>query len=108
MALIDDETTAHRHVGPWTPSSVSIARLHLNTVLLRTGFLALDDPRNTGDAELFQHVDWSRFTRAYSMGINRPPVHQPSRPRGRRHRRRVGRRPSRRSQGAARGAVGIP
>jgi len=67
MKLIDDETTLI------VMSDHGFERfdraVHLNTVLLRTGFLALDDPRNTGDAELFQHVDWSR-TRAYSMGIN--------------------------------------
>ncbi len=67
MALIDDETTLI------VMSDHGFERfdraVHLNTVLLRTGFLALDDPRNTGDAELFRHVDWSR-TRAYSMGIN--------------------------------------
>jgi len=43
--------------------------VHLNTVLLREGFLALDSPANTGPAELFAHVDWSR-TQAYAMGLN--------------------------------------
>jgi len=43
--------------------------VHLNTWLLREGFLALDDPGNTGDQELFAHVDWSR-TQAYAMGLN--------------------------------------
>ena len=43
--------------------------VHLNTILMREGFLTLDDPRNTGDAELFAHVDWSR-TQAYAMGLN--------------------------------------
>jgi predicted AlkP superfamily phosphohydrolase/phosphomutase len=43
--------------------------VHLNTVLLREGFLALDNPANTGTAELFAHVDWSR-TQAYAMGLN--------------------------------------
>jgi len=43
--------------------------VHLNTWLLREGFLALDDPANTGDQELFPHVDWSR-TQAYSLGLN--------------------------------------
>jgi predicted AlkP superfamily phosphohydrolase/phosphomutase len=43
--------------------------VHLNTVLLREGFLALDSPANTGTAELFAHVDWSR-TQAYAMGLN--------------------------------------
>ena len=43
--------------------------VHLNTILMREGFLTLDDPRNTGDDELFAHVDWSR-TQAYAMGLN--------------------------------------
>ena len=43
--------------------------VHLNTILMREGFLTLDDPRNTGDEELFPHVDWSR-TQAYAMGLN--------------------------------------
>jgi predicted AlkP superfamily phosphohydrolase/phosphomutase len=43
--------------------------VHLNTVLMNEGFLALDDPSNTGPAELFKHVDWSR-TQAYAMGLN--------------------------------------
>ncbi len=43
--------------------------VHLNTILMREGFLTLDDPRNTGDEELFPHVDWSR-TQAYAMGVN--------------------------------------
>ena len=67
MELIDDETTLivmSDHGFERFDRSVN-----LNTLLLRTGFLALDDPRNTGDEELFRHVDWSR-TRAYAMGIN--------------------------------------
>ena len=43
--------------------------VHLNTVLMHEGFLALDDPANTGPEELFRHVDWSR-TQAYAMGLN--------------------------------------
>jgi predicted AlkP superfamily phosphohydrolase/phosphomutase len=43
--------------------------VHLNTWLMRQGFLTLDDPQNTGDQELFPHVDWSR-TQAYSIGLN--------------------------------------
>ena len=43
--------------------------VHLNTILMRDGFLTLDDPRNTADEELFPHVDWSR-TQAYAMGLN--------------------------------------
>ncbi|HUG80889.1 MAG TPA: alkaline phosphatase family protein [Bryobacterales bacterium] len=67
MELIDDQTTLI------VMSDHGFERfdraVNLNTLLLRTGFLALDDPRNTGKDELFQHVDWSR-TRAYAMGIN--------------------------------------
>jgi len=43
--------------------------VHLNTWLQRQGFLALDDPSNMGDQELFAHVDWSR-TQAYAFGLN--------------------------------------
>src|ERR1700676_2353478 len=43
--------------------------VHLNTWLMKEGFLTLDDPKNVGDEELFPHVDWSR-TQAYSMGLN--------------------------------------
>jgi predicted AlkP superfamily phosphohydrolase/phosphomutase len=43
--------------------------VHLNTWLLREGFLTLDLPFNTGDAEGFVHVDWSATT-AYSAGLN--------------------------------------
>jgi predicted AlkP superfamily phosphohydrolase/phosphomutase len=43
--------------------------VHLNSVLMREGFLTLDDPSNAGDEELFPHVDWSR-TQAYAMGLN--------------------------------------
>jgi predicted AlkP superfamily phosphohydrolase/phosphomutase len=43
--------------------------VHLNTILMNEGFLALDDPANVGDAELFAHVDWSR-TQAYALGLN--------------------------------------
>lgn len=43
--------------------------VHLNSVLMRDGFLALDDPNNTGSDELFVHVDWSK-TRAYALGLN--------------------------------------
>ena len=34
--------------------------VHLNTFLMREGLLALDDPANVGDTELFAHVDWTR------------------------------------------------
>jgi predicted AlkP superfamily phosphohydrolase/phosphomutase len=44
-------------------------QVHLNRVLMREGFLTLDDPKNTSDQELFPHVDWSR-TQAYAMGLN--------------------------------------
>jgi hypothetical protein len=43
--------------------------VHLNTFLMRQGFLTLDDPANTGDQELFEHVDWGR-TVAYAVGLN--------------------------------------
>ncbi len=43
--------------------------VHVNTWLMREGFLTLDDPANVGDQELFAHVDWSR-TEAYSVGLN--------------------------------------
>ncbi len=43
--------------------------VHLNTWLMKEGFLTLDDPRNVGDEELFPHVDWSK-TQAYSVGLN--------------------------------------
>jgi predicted AlkP superfamily phosphohydrolase/phosphomutase len=43
--------------------------MHLNTWLLREGFLTLDDPSSTGPDELFRHVDWSR-TQAYALGLN--------------------------------------
>jgi predicted AlkP superfamily phosphohydrolase/phosphomutase len=43
--------------------------VHLNTILMHEGFLALDDPSNVGPDELFRHVDWSR-TQAYAMGLN--------------------------------------
>jgi predicted AlkP superfamily phosphohydrolase/phosphomutase len=42
---------------------------HLNTWLMREGFLTLDDPANTGPDELFAHVDWSK-TQAYALGLN--------------------------------------
>jgi predicted AlkP superfamily phosphohydrolase/phosphomutase len=43
--------------------------VHLNTWLMKEGFLTLDDPKNAGNEELFAHVDWSR-TQAYSVGLN--------------------------------------
>jgi len=43
--------------------------VHLNTWLMKEGFLALDDADNVGDEELFPHVDWSK-TQAYSLGLN--------------------------------------
>ena len=43
--------------------------VHLNTWLMREGFLTLDDPASIGPAELFAHVDWSR-TQAYALGLN--------------------------------------
>lgn len=43
--------------------------VHLNSFLMREGFLALDDPAKVGDEELFAHVDWSK-TLAYAIGLN--------------------------------------
>ena len=43
--------------------------VHLNTWLMREGFLTLDDPSSTGPDEMFAHVDWSR-TQAYALGLN--------------------------------------
>ena len=43
--------------------------VHLNTWLMREGFLTLDDPASTGGEELFAHVDWSK-TQAYALGLN--------------------------------------
>jgi predicted AlkP superfamily phosphohydrolase/phosphomutase len=43
--------------------------VHLNSFLMREGFLTLDDPSKTGDEELFTHVDWSK-TLAYAIGLN--------------------------------------
>jgi predicted AlkP superfamily phosphohydrolase/phosphomutase len=43
--------------------------VHLNSWLLREGFLALDSPLNTDAGELFAHVDWSK-TQAYALGLN--------------------------------------
>ena len=43
--------------------------VHLNSWLMREGFLALDDATNAGSDELFAHVDWSQ-TKAYSIGLN--------------------------------------
>lgn len=43
--------------------------VHVNTWLMREGFLTLDLPFNTGDDEGFVHVDWTA-TSAYSAGLN--------------------------------------
>jgi len=43
--------------------------VHLNTWLLREGFLALDSPGATGPEPGFPHVDWSH-TQAYALGLN--------------------------------------
>jgi predicted AlkP superfamily phosphohydrolase/phosphomutase len=43
--------------------------MHLNTWLMKEGFLTLDDSKNVSDEELFPHVDWSR-TQAYAFGLN--------------------------------------
>jgi len=43
--------------------------VNVNTWLMKEGFLALDDPANVGEKELFAHVDWTR-TKAYAVGLN--------------------------------------
>jgi predicted AlkP superfamily phosphohydrolase/phosphomutase len=43
--------------------------VHLNTWLMREGFLTLDDPKNTSDDAGFPHVDWWK-TQAYAVGLN--------------------------------------
>jgi predicted AlkP superfamily phosphohydrolase/phosphomutase len=43
--------------------------VNLNTWLYHEGYLALDNPANVGEGEMFAHVDWSR-TRAYGLGLN--------------------------------------
>jgi predicted AlkP superfamily phosphohydrolase/phosphomutase len=43
--------------------------VHLNSFLMHEGFLALDDPAQVGDQELFAHVDWTK-TVAYAVGLN--------------------------------------
>ncbi len=68
---------AMRKAGPGTTllvmSDHGFARfdraVHLNTWLMRQDLLALDDPANTGDKELFRHVDWTQ-TQAYAVGLN--------------------------------------
>ena len=55
--------------------------VHLNTILMREGFLTLDDPSKTGNDEMFIHVDWSR-TQAYAMGLNSRYLNRLGRERG--------------------------
>jgi predicted AlkP superfamily phosphohydrolase/phosphomutase len=43
--------------------------VHLNTWLMKEGFLALNEGAKPGNEELFANVDWSR-TQAYSVGLN--------------------------------------
>jgi predicted AlkP superfamily phosphohydrolase/phosphomutase len=43
--------------------------VHLNSFLMKQGFLVLDDPTKVGDDELFAHVDWGK-TVAYAVGLN--------------------------------------
>jgi predicted AlkP superfamily phosphohydrolase/phosphomutase len=81
--LLDTYKLVDNTVG-WVRAKVSDAHLivmsdhgfaafdravHLNTWLMKQGFLTLDDPKNTGPDELFKHVDWSA-TQAYSVGLN--------------------------------------
>jgi predicted AlkP superfamily phosphohydrolase/phosphomutase len=44
-------------------------QVHLNKFLMDAGYLTLDDPANTGDDEVFVHVDWGK-TQAYAIGLN--------------------------------------
>ncbi|HLY17612.1 MAG TPA: alkaline phosphatase family protein, partial [Bryobacteraceae bacterium] len=55
--------------------------VHLNTWLMREGFLTLNDPSQVGGDEMFVHVDWSR-TQAYALGLNGVYVNQKGRERG--------------------------
>lgn len=43
--------------------------VHLNTWLMKEGFLKLIDPNRAGDEELFPNVDWAQ-TQAYALGLN--------------------------------------
>jgi predicted AlkP superfamily phosphohydrolase/phosphomutase len=43
--------------------------VHLNTWLMREGYLTLEDGAKPGDEELFAHVNWSK-TQAYALGLN--------------------------------------
>jgi predicted AlkP superfamily phosphohydrolase/phosphomutase len=43
--------------------------VHLNSWLMKEGFLKLDNPANVGADELFAHVDWTG-TQAYALGLN--------------------------------------
>ncbi|MEO8597379.1 MAG: alkaline phosphatase family protein [Candidatus Solibacter sp.] len=52
--------------------------VHLNSFLMREGFLVLDDPAKVGDEELFAHVDWSKSV-AYAIGLNGIYVNQDGR-----------------------------
>jgi len=52
--------------------------VHLNTWLMREGFLTLDNPENTSDQAGFPHVDWSK-TQAYAIGLNGIYVNQDGR-----------------------------
>lgn len=55
--------------------------VHLNTWLLREGYLWLTVPSSAGSGALFAQVDWSR-TRAYAMGLNSIYINQKGRERG--------------------------
>jgi predicted AlkP superfamily phosphohydrolase/phosphomutase len=43
--------------------------VHMNSWLLKEGFLVLNEGARPGDEEVFANVDWSR-TQAYSVGLN--------------------------------------
>lgn len=54
--------------------------VHLNTWLLREGYLWLTGPASDGSGEMFANVNWSR-TRAYAMGLNSVYINQKGRER---------------------------
>jgi hypothetical protein len=54
--------------------------VHLNTWLMREGYLRLNDPSATESGELFANVDWSQ-TKAYALGLNSVYLNRQSRER---------------------------
>lgn len=67
MALVDDETTfiimSDHGFAAWNRA------FHLNTWLLKNGYLVLKEGVDQESVEMLLGVDWSR-TRAYALGIN--------------------------------------